>query len=245
MFAEMTNQSFASLQANMVNENEQNLNASFIFDTHRMILGNEIKNLVILIPNEGHHGPQQDEDRFIDQSFVPETAIVNKGTNVMWFSGDVGHEHNLVVTDNLTGEALHETGALPEFESRNLILNESGDYRYQDTEEYEEGFVMKGNIQVVDQTDPSSPLSTDSTGTSADIAGILMVPTQEIQAYIGDLENKGFDVHSTHNFKDLRGGQSGTGDEQTLVVWTASSSTVDLSTIISNLREFSSTLPYS
>jgi hypothetical protein len=31
-------------------------------------------------------------------------------------------------------------------------------------------------------------------------------------------------VDSTHNFKDLRGGQSGTGDEQTLVVWTGDSS---------------------
>ena len=57
---------------------------------------------------------------------------------------------------------------------------------------------------------------------SADTVGILMVPTQDIQTYTTDLENRGFNIDSTHNFKDLRGGQSGTGqsgtgDEQTLI----------------------------
>jgi hypothetical protein len=44
-----------------------------------------------------------------------------------------------------------------------------------------------------------------------------MVPTQDIQTYLADLQSRGLAVDSTHNFKDLRGGQSGTGDEQTLV----------------------------
>ena len=78
---------------------------------------------------------------------------------------------------------------------------------------------------------------------SADTVGILMVPTQDIQTYTTDLENRGFNIDSTHNFKDLRGGQSGTGDEQTLIVWTTSG--FDLSTIGLNLQEFSSELPYS
>ena len=78
---------------------------------------------------------------------------------------------------------------------------------------------------------------------SADTVGILMVPTQDIQTYTTDLENRGFNIDSTHNFKDLRGGQSGTGDEQTLIVWTTSG--IDLSTIGLNLQEFSSELPYS
>lgn len=70
-----------------------------------------------------------------------------------------------------------------------------------------------------------------------------MVPTQDVQNYTTDLENRGFKIDSTHNFKDLRGGQSGTGDEQTLIVWTTSG--MDLSTVASNLHEFSSGLPYS
>jgi hypothetical protein len=60
-------------------------------------IGDNVKNLVILIPNERHHGPGEDnEARFIDQSFVPEIAVVGPGTNVFWFNGDGGHEHDIV-----------------------------------------------------------------------------------------------------------------------------------------------------
>ena len=78
---------------------------------------------------------------------------------------------------------------------------------------------------------------------STDTVGVLMVPTQDIQTHTTDLEGRGFDIDSTSNFKDLRGGQSGTGDEQTLIVWTSTG--MDLSTISKNLQEFSSGLPYS
>jgi hypothetical protein len=63
-----------------------------------MILPGNVKHLVILIPNEGHHGPgEEDESGFIAQPFVPQNAILSPGTEVVWFSGDVGHEHNIVV----------------------------------------------------------------------------------------------------------------------------------------------------
>ncbi|MGH9975572.1 MAG: hypothetical protein ACRD8Z_07010, partial [Nitrososphaeraceae archaeon] len=87
----------------------------------------------------------------------------------------------------------------------------------------------------------SSP--SDNTQSSADTVGILMVPTQDIQTYTTDLQSRGFTIDSTHNFKDLRGGQSGTGDEQTLMVWKTAG--MDLSNIVTNLQEFSSGLPYS
>lgn len=221
--------------------------AKNVFDTHQFNAGGNIQSLFILIPNEGHHGPQADEDRFLDQPFIPQNIVVNKGTNIVWFNGDVGHDHNLVVTNNSTGGSVHETGVFSQFEFRNVALNETGNYHYTDTEDYEEGFVMSGNIQVVDQSQasPSSPSTTspDNTQSSADTIGVLMVPTQDIQTYTTDLENRGFIIDSTHNFKDLRGGQSGTGDEQTLIVWTSTGA--DLSTIAKNLEEFSSGLPYS
>jgi hypothetical protein len=66
-----------------------------------------------------------------------------------------------------------------------------------------------------------------------DTVGVLMIPTQDIQAHTTDLKGRDFNIDSPHNFKDLRGGQSGTGDEQTLIVWTTSG--IDLSTITSNL----------
>jgi len=46
----------------------------------------------------------------------------------------------------------------------------------------------------------------------------------------------------TTNFKDLRGGQSDTGDEQMLVLWTANG--MDLSEIGSRLQAISEPLPY-
>jgi hypothetical protein len=216
--------------------------ANDVFNTHEMTLGNNIKNLVVLIPNEGHHGPQVDEDRFLDQPFIPQNVVLNHGTNIVWFNGDVGHDHNLVITNNSTGETVQKTGVFPQFEVRSVALNGTGNYHYTDAEDYEEGFVMSGNIQVVDQTPVPMELS-GNTQISADTVGILMVPTQDIQTYTTDLESRDFNIDSTHNFKDLRGGQSGTGDEQTLIVWTTSG--MDLSTVASNLQEFSSGLPYS
>lgn len=72
------NTSFATTQTdtNVSIDAAPDINASSIFDNHRITLGNNIKNLVILIPNEGHHGQQVDEDRFIDQPFVPQNSTL-------------------------------------------------------------------------------------------------------------------------------------------------------------------------
>lgn len=48
------------------------INATNVFDSGQMILPGNAKHLVILIPNEGHHG-EENESRFIAQSFVPVT----------------------------------------------------------------------------------------------------------------------------------------------------------------------------
>jgi hypothetical protein len=45
-----------------------------------------------------------------------------------------------------------------------------------------------------------------------------------------------------HNFKYLRGGQSDTGDGQTLVIWTADG--IDVEEIGSALKSISQDLPY-
>ena len=38
-------------------QTQPSLNATSIYDSGQMILGNNVKHLVIVIPNEGHHGP--------------------------------------------------------------------------------------------------------------------------------------------------------------------------------------------
>ncbi|MGE5661239.1 MAG: hypothetical protein ACM3X1_03225 [Ignavibacteriales bacterium] len=84
----IVDKSFATVQdiVNASTDQFQNSSAKSIFETHRMVLGNNIKNLVILIPNEGHHGPQVDEDQFIDQPFIPQNQVLNEGTNVIWLN---------------------------------------------------------------------------------------------------------------------------------------------------------------
>src|ERR671911_601027 len=126
------------------------INATNVFDSGQMILPGNAKHLVILIPNEGHHGPgEEDESRFIAQSFVPQNVVINPGTQVIWFNGDVGHEHNIVVTDE-SNSPVFETGEFTELQaSRPFMFNNTGNFDYADTVEYEEGFVMTGNIIVI------------------------------------------------------------------------------------------------
>jgi plastocyanin len=118
------------------------INATSLFDTGQMILPNNVKHLVVLIPNEEHRGPgEEDEARFIAQPFVPQNALVGPRTQVVWYNGDLGHEHNIVVSDN--GNQIFQTGEFTELmASRPITFNNTGNFQYADTVEYEEGFVM-------------------------------------------------------------------------------------------------------
>jgi plastocyanin len=217
---------------------QPDFNAASMYNSGQMNLGNNVKHLVVVIPNEGHHGPgEADEARFIAQPFIPQNAIVGSGTQVVWFNGDVGHEHNIVVRDS-TGAQLFETGEFTEFQaSKPITFNNTGDFAYADTVEYEEGFVMTGTIRVVDdQGVTSTPAAT------FDTVGALMVPSMDVQSIVTSIKNAGFGIDSMHNFKDLRGGQSDTGDEQTLVIWTAKG--MDIENIESALKSISEDLPY-
>ena len=59
-----------------------NINASYVFDAHRLVLGNNVKNLVVLIPNEAHESTNQPRDQYplANQPYLPQNAIVNVGT---------------------------------------------------------------------------------------------------------------------------------------------------------------------
>lgn len=108
--------------------NPSTLNATSVYDSGQMVLGNNVKHLVIVIPNEGHHGPgEEDEARFIAQPFLPQNALVGPGTQVAWFNGDVGHEHNIVVRD-ANGVQLFETGEFTELQaSKPIVFNNTGE----------------------------------------------------------------------------------------------------------------------
>ena len=226
-----TDMIFAQTQA------QTNLNATSVYDSGRMILGDNVKHLVILIPNEGHHGPgEEDEARFIAQPFVPQNVVIGPGTQVTWFNGDVGHEHNIVV-NNPNGNQVFDTGEFTELStSRPVVFNDTGNFEYADTIEYEGGFVMTGNITVTDEP------STTASQATYDTVGALMVPSMDVQNIATTIKDAGFGIDSMQNFKDLRGGQSDTGDEQTLVIWTANG--MDLNEVASKLDTISQPLPY-
>jgi plastocyanin len=209
--------------------------AKSIYDTHEFNVEDGVQNLFILIPNEAHHGPgEEDEARYLNQPFVPESVEVSPGTNVVWFNGDVGHEHNIAVSGDGEGPSpLYQTGEFSEFDARNYTFNEIGDFSYADTVAYENGFIMRGNISVTDSSQPGT------SGDNAQTVGLLMVPTEDLAQYTQDLQSRGFVIDSTHNFPDLRD-----GDEQTLVVWEVPESS-DISTIIADLAAVSQQFPYS
>ena len=221
--------------------------AKEVYDTHEFNVGGRAQNLFILIPNEGHHGPgEEDEARYLNQPFVPERVTISPGTNIVWFNGDVGHEHNIAISgegsssggsssSSSSTNPLYQTGEFSEFDARNYTFTEMGDFSYADTVEYENGFVMRGNITVTD--DSTSQQGT--TGSIPQTIGLLMVPTEDLAQHTQDLQTKGFVIESTHNFSDLR-----EGDDQTLVVWEAPENS-DTSTIIADLAEVSQQFPYS
>ncbi|HZD33856.1 MAG TPA: hypothetical protein VE130_01515 [Nitrososphaeraceae archaeon] len=97
-----------------------NVNASNVYDNKTMILGNNIKNNVILIPNEAHEPSYRSPDvpeelRVINQPCVPQNVVVNTGTTVVWFNADVPHDHSITLVNGLnsntdTPDVVFESG---------------------------------------------------------------------------------------------------------------------------------------
>jgi plastocyanin len=235
--------------------------AADLYKNKSLVLSPNIRHLVILIPNEAHESLNQPKDQYplVNQAYLPQNIIVNPGIMVIWFNGDVDHDHKVSLTNNRNPDnVIFDSGTFAFNEaSRAIVLNDTGTYNYYEANvnENDEDYVMRGNITVISEAnlDGSSPTTisygdnnANSTGTAlnnGDTAGVLMVPTQDIGNYVQDLKSKGFAVDSTYNFKDLRGGQKGTGDEQALLVWSTSGK--DLTEVISALRDITPSLPYS
>ena len=219
--------------------------ADNIIQHKSLTLPPNVKHLVILIPNEGHHGPNEgDESRFIAQPFVPQNAIIGSGTQVVWFSGDVGHDHNIVVRE--VNSTIFETGQFPEFGvTRPITFNNSGTFDYANTVYYEEGFRMTGKITVLADNGQLSNVAarTTTNNAGADTVGVLMVPAEDSQDIVQSLRTAGFGIDSMTTFRDLRTAQEENGgDQQALLVWTTSGKTMN--EITSTLQQVSDELPY-
>jgi plastocyanin len=234
---------------NALAQNDNQGMAESIFRDKSLTLPQNIKHLVILIPNEAHEsqnpGDPTAEQRLINQIYIPQNAIVSPGTMITWFNGDVDHDRRITLTDESNqNNVLYDSDTFPfNGVSDTIVVNDTGTFNYYETgaNNEDEDFVMNGTMTaaVDQQNSPNLPNTSNSTGSlGGDTAGTLMVPTEDLNMYIQDLTGKGFTVDSTYNFNDIRA-----GDEQTLLVWTTSG--LSLSEIVPTLQEITAQLPYS
>ena len=150
----------------------------------------------------------------------------------------------LKVTDGTA--SLFNTGEIVDSQASNpFTFSNPGVFNYE--AEGDPGVTMTGSVTVGNIQSPvtpsSSPATSNTSSSSIDTVGIIMVPTQDIDDYIQQITGAGIIVDNTFDFKDLRGGQEGTGDTQTLIVWTTAGK--DLTETLSSLSKLSADLPYS
>jgi plastocyanin len=229
-----------------------NIKASSVYQTHSMVLGKNIKSLVILIPDEAHESMNQPKNQLplINQPYVPQNAVVNVGTSVAWFHADVDHKHTITLNEKSSGKNVFTS---PPFlfntSTQPLTFNKTGTFEFFEKNVNKDvpNFVMNGTITVVNQPSSISASKQNTTTgasiTNIDTVGTYMVPAKDLGKDIAELTNRGLSVDNTFTYKDSRGGQKGTGPEQTLVVWTSSGLTLDK--VISALKAITPTLPYS
>jgi hypothetical protein len=238
--------------ASKVEAQSPGIDASNVYETKTMDFGNNFKNLVVLIPNEGHEsqniGDQSADQRHINQPYVPQSVTVPKGTNIVWFNGDADHDHKITLAgqdNNLDNIIFNSDVFAFNTASQAVVMNDTGSFGYYEADVNNEDvdYIMNGTINVVDQSAAPSVTTGNNTGRSTsdiDTVGTLMVPTEDLSIYASDLENGGISVLSTHNFNDIRA-----GDPQTLITWGTSSGINSLESIVSQLEGITSTLPYS
>jgi hypothetical protein len=224
----------SSAQSNITNQDGIARN---IYQNKIMSFANNVKNIVMLIPNEGHESPAlPQEQRIINQPYVPVNIIVGQNIKIAWINGDVGHKHSITVVDK-NSQPIYSSG---KFDFNNvttpLILNHSGKYVYSESNVNKDDpkFIMKGTIVIRNDLSKTSQLP--------ETIGFLMVPTKDLSIHLSALKGNGIDIIDKYTFKDLRGGQKGTGPQQTLLVLGSSSSQDKL---VSVLQSITPTLPYS
>jgi plastocyanin len=253
-------------------QQKPDIKASDIYQTRTIVLGNDIKNLIIMIPDEGHEQPNQSpkELRIINQPYTPQNAVVNVGTTVTWFNADVDHRHTISLTPNNTNSNIssnnnsknivYESSTIKNFTaSKPIKFNNTGAFSYSGPS-FDKGvpsYKMNGTIRVVKQplNTPfnNTSVNTSSSSTSqaaaittrkADTITALMVPANQLDKAISELKSQGFGIDNQYSFTSLRGGGSTPGGDkhQVLLVMTSSGKSID--EVVSALNKIAPTMPY-
>ena len=215
-----------------------------IFDNKTLTLPSDVKNFVILIPNEAHESPLlPKEQRLINQPYVPQNLVSGSNTQIIWFTGDVGHTREITLIDDKSKEAFNSrlkfnTATEP------LLLNHSGKFTYfeENANMEDPKFVMEGSIKITNgDVPPNSNNGLTASESPFDTMLVLMVPTNDIKKHMMTLVDNKVNIIDIYSFKDLRE-TGGGGANQTLLVLGTND---PLDETISVLKKISSTLPYS
>jgi plastocyanin len=252
-------QSQSQLHTQREEERQQpNILGSNIYQTQTMVLGKNIKNLVILIPNEGHEDPTVPKDlRVINQPYIPRNAIVNVGTTVTWLNADAGHRHSITLLNNNTKNIVYDSGRFDNFNaSKPFTLNNVGAFAYSGPS-YDRAvpnYKMNGTITVVDQPLSTNFNTTTNTAAASSFGGVhnnsidtiatLMVPSKLLDKTISDLKSQGFTIDNQYQFASIRGGGSAAGGDKQQVLLILTTSGKNLNQVTSALAQVASTLPY-
>src|SRR5919198_262432 len=156
--------------AQLQQQDQSNINAANVYQTQTMVLGNNIKNLVILIPNEAHEPPnlKPKELRVVNQPYLPENVVVNVGTTVTWFNADVKHPHKITLVDS---------------KSKNIVFES-------DTFEY---FTASKPTKFNNTTTTSAiAAATTTNNNNIDTITTLMVPANLLDKVTSELKDQGF-----------------------------------------------------
>jgi plastocyanin len=251
---------FAIAENSITQQQQQpNLKASDIYQTHTMSLGKDIKNLVIVIPDEGHEDPNQSPKdlRIVNQPYLPQNAIVNVGAIVTWLNADVDHPHSISLVDNNSKSVVYESGIIKNYTaSRPIMFNNTGTFTYSGPS-FDKGvpsYKMNGTLTVVNQplttsfntttASRSSPTVTTTATKNMDTISTLMVPSNLLDKAVSEIKGQGFGIDNQYPFMSLRGGGSTAGGDKNQVLLVLTSSGKNLNEVISALSNISSTIPY-
>jgi len=240
---------FIVLAENQSQQQQQpNILGSNIFQTQTMVLGKNIKNLVIVIPDEAHEYPNATpkELRIVNQPYLPQNAVVNIGTTVAWFSADVDHHHSVTLVDG-KGKSVYNSGIFDNFNaSKPITFNKIGTFVYSGPsfDKMWPNYKMNGTITVIKQSLAASINNTTTANNNIDTISMLITPANIADKTISDLKSKGFAIDSKYPFTSLRGGGSTPGGDKQQILLVLTSSGKNLNQVTSALSQVDSTLPY-
>jgi hypothetical protein len=183
------------------------------------------------------------DQRLINQPYVPQNIVVHPDTKIIWFSGDVNHTHQIILTDENSKKIFN---SILKFNSASKphSFNQGGKFMYSEknADRFDPNFVMNGTITVTGVHGQSniSNSNTDLKHTF-DTISALMVPTKDIKKHTNILDKNNVNIVDQYSFKDQSKNPGG-GANQTLLVLGSNN---PLDTTISVLKKITSSLPYS